>query len=85
MSSKKGIIETCDRCGISTFRKYLKTEDYDGGFTKLDNFEALPNGWHRYNEPNIDDKYNTVTLCPKCSSQYIELFANFIKIGGDIK
>lgn len=62
MSDKKGKLTTCNRCGHSVFRAYLGQGDADGGYTKWDIFEDLPDGWMYHSE--IGD------LCPTCGGLF---------------
>lgn len=39
------MVTKCKRCGETAFRKYLSTKALDGGFTKVEEFEKLPDGW----------------------------------------
>lgn len=71
MSREKGILETCDRCGATYFRKYICTEDEDGGYTTWDRYEDTPEGW--------GDHYGIGTLCPACNSEYNDMITKFMK------
>lgn len=71
MSSKKGKLLTCDRCGTNVFLQYTGSKEYDGGFTVYDYFESKPEGWEWISE--IGD------LCPACRGKYAEIKAAFLK------
>lgn len=60
----------CDRCGKQIFRKFLKTEGIDGGWTKVDHFEPVPTtwGWHEGKK-----------FCPECTAEYEKLFDDFMR------
>lgn len=62
----------CGRCGKIYLRRYLSTEEYDGGFTKQAMFEDLPNGWDYNTEINT-------TLCTECSNSFKIIIKDFMK------
>lgn len=68
MSEAKGKLVTCDRCGKTTFRKYIGQGDADGGYTKWDKFEPLPETWLWTTEVGI--------LCDECAG----IFRSFIRL-----
>lgn len=70
MSTQKGLLVTCDRCGKTTFRKYIGKGETDGGYTTWDKFEATPDGW-KYS----DDLGSW--LCPKCNTEYEKIKEEF--------
>lgn len=45
MAKEIGMLVTCDRCGQTIFLKHIGTEDLDGGYTKYNKFESLPDTW----------------------------------------
>ena len=55
----EGMMETCDWCGRRYFRPRKGTDYRDGGFTKIDKYEPLPEGWI--------NRFETGLLCPDCS------------------
>lgn len=65
MSSTEGKTLTCDLCGKSVFLKYVGTKDFDGGFTRVREYEDRPDGWTRYSVPKIA----LGDLCPECAEQ----------------
>lgn len=75
MSSKKGMLTTCDRCGAETFREYIGQGDADGGYTKWDKFQRLPDDW----------LYETQVgaLCPRCAGLF-RVFVHKLKDGQGI-
>ncbi len=65
------LVKKCIKCGETIFLKYIRTEEYDGGFTKKPKFENPPEGW----------KYSTELgsiLCPKCATEFEVLKNSFI-------
>lgn len=72
-----GIYKTtiCARCGEVLFSEYLGTDDLDGGFTKIDKFEARPSNW-RYTDMGI--------LCPNCAALFQAQIESFMKYSEDI-
>lgn len=69
MSTQKGLLVTCDRCGKTTFRKYIGKGETDGGYTTWDKFEEMSKGW-TYTE----NKY----LCPVCAEHYRKMMDIFM-------
>lgn len=53
-----GTMESCRRCGRTIFLKHVGTGTADGGWTKWDNFEPLPDDWSKI--------LNVGVLCPEC-------------------
>lgn len=64
-------VTKCDRCGETVFLRYLSTKELDGGFTKIDEFEKLPDGWKNF--------YEIGMLCPECSRKFDELRKGFME------
>ena len=63
MSSTKGKLLTCNRCGNTVFLKFLEKVDMDGGFSpSYDKYENKPKEWMWNSE--IGD------LCPKCAREF---------------
>jgi len=75
MAYINGRLTICDRCGEKVFSKCTGEGERDGGFTRWNTFEPLPEGWdcHEY----------TGTLCPKCNEEYKKLIENFKKAGAN--
>lgn len=65
MSELIGKLLICERCGEKAFSKYVKTEEFDAGYTRVNEFEKIP-GWDR--APKENDDYGT--LCPTCYLLY---------------
>ena len=71
MTQINGKLTICDRCGEQVFSKCNGEGEMDGGFTRWNKFEKLPDGWESH--------YETGMLCPKCNEEYkviIEKFKN---------
>lgn len=66
------LVTKCERCGETAFRKYLSTKELDGGFTEIEEFEKLPDGWKSYYEAGM--------LCPECRRKFDELIKNFMEL-----
>lgn len=71
MSSINGRLTICDRCGETIFSKCTGEGDTDGGYTRWNEFEPLPEGWEFHHKIG--------TMCPKCSDQYKILLDDFMK------
>ena len=61
----------CKRCGKTHFSLYIGTKEYDGGFTRQNYFEPLPEGWGWSGRIG--------RLCPTCFEKYQEMENNFMK------
>lgn len=70
MAEEKGILTTCDRCETIVFRKLIGTGDLDGGYTKFDKFEPLPDDWLYV--------YEIGYLCPRCAMEFRAMISTFI-------
>ena len=68
----KGMLLTCDSCGAACFLRTVGDGVTDGGYTKWNKFEDLPEGW-RYIDRNI------AQLCPNCNAEYEELITRFME------
>ena len=73
MGREKGLLQWCDRCGITCFRKHIGKGEADGGYTTWDKFENLPDGWEHHTD--------TGTLCPHCNGEYWNLIKDFKQVG----
>lgn len=69
MSEWKGMITICDRCGAENRRSYTGRTEMDGGFTRINNFEALAEGWEMH-----DGKM----FCPDCEREYQQTLKAFM-------
>ena len=65
-----GRLTTCDRCGVTCFRKCVGEGETDGGFTRWNKFEPYPGGWDYHSE--------TGQLCPECNAAYIKFLNEFL-------
>lgn len=70
MSEKIGKLLSCDRCGKKVFLRYINTNTYDGGYSKVDNFEKQPEGWVV--------GWGVGMLCPECHAKYDDLVDTFM-------
>ena len=73
MADIKGCKTICDCCGKETFRLYTGEEVLDGGYTRINNFEPLPNGWRSRSEIGM--------LCPDCNREFDILLEDFKRCG----
>ncbi len=62
-----GKLITCQRCNNTIFLKYTKSRHFDGGYTTVDDFEPLTEGWRQYIDPFKGH------LCPKCNEEYSKM------------
>jgi uncharacterized protein YbdZ (MbtH family) len=62
MSQTNGRLTTCDCCGATVFSKCTGEGETDGGFTRWNKFEPLPEGW--------EFVHVLGRLCPKCMDRY---------------
>lgn len=69
MATVNGKITICDRCGAQTFSACTGEGERDGGFTRWNTFEPLPNGW--------ENQHGVGMLCPRCNSEYKSLIEAF--------
>lgn len=69
MAQINGRLTICDRCGEKVFSKTNGEGELDGGFTRWNKFEPLPDGWEYHGE--------TGQLCPKCNEEYMSLIEKF--------
>ena len=72
MGSEKGLLQWCDRCGTTCFRKHIGKGEADGGYTTWDKFENMPDGWEHHTD--------TGTLCPRCNGEYWNLIKHFKQV-----
>jgi hypothetical protein len=67
---QNGRLTFCDRCGTSVFSKVAGEGETDGGYTRWNKFEPLPEGWDYY--------HGIGTVCPDCSRKYKTLVDEFM-------
>lgn len=83
MASVNGRLVSCDRCGEQVFLKCTGEGEADGGFTRWNNFESMPEGWGKVYVPSCadDDYIECMTTCPKCTAFWKSLlFGQFLKV-----
>ena len=73
MSKINGQRVICDRCGAETFVKCTGEKERDGGFTRWNTFENLPEGWSRPYLTGVTD------LCPTCTAEWEKIQEEFKK------
>ena len=86
MAKVNGQIVSCDRCGANVFRKCTGEGEMDGGFTRWNEFEPLPNGWDLVAIPSnrrapSGNAYNGyLMVCPECHALWDALInENFLR------
>lgn len=62
MAKVNGRIYSCDRCGDKIFVKTIGEKEMDGGFTRYNTFEDMPDGWGYDCRVGMD-------LCPECKEE----------------
>lgn len=62
MANVNGKICSCDRCGEKIFVKVINEKEMDGGFTRYNVFEDMPDGWGYDYRVEMD-------LCPECKKE----------------
>lgn len=70
MAVMNGRITICDRCGEQVFSKSIGKGEMDGGYTRWNEFEPLPDGWKKH--------LDVGQLCPKCNEEYARLIEQFM-------
>lgn len=71
MAYKNGRLYKCDRCGAETFCACTGEGETDGGFTRWNTFEPLPEGWESYIDLRVG------LLCPECNAEYTSVVQKF--------
>jgi hypothetical protein len=82
MSERVGKLVRCDRCGKEMFLQYKGTDKLDGGFTRADNFETLPNFWAENIKcfPAVNGyTLNAGCLCDECYQALYEKLEEFMR------
>lgn len=69
-----GRLVTCDRCGKTVFLKCTGEGECDGGFTRWNTFESLPEGW----KFNVKVGDNWADLCPHCFEAYAAVMDRYM-------
>lgn len=70
MRGTKGLLITCAKCNTELFLKLIGTNEADGGYTKWDKFEEVPEEWLHETAFGY--------LCPKCSNEFKRLMTEFL-------
>ena len=65
-----GRLSVCDRCGQGTFSRCTGEGELDGGFTRWNKFEPLPEGWRNHSAIGL--------LCPVCNEEFNRIMDAFI-------
>lgn len=80
MAEVNGKIVTCDRCGNGIFRKVTGEHETDGGWTRWNDFEDMPDGWGLVAVPSSvgwtghGNAYNGyIQVCPSCHKLWDEI------------
>lgn len=68
MAKVNGRIYSCDRCGDKIFVKTIGEKEMDGGFTRYNTFEDMPEGWGYDCRVGMD-------LCPECKKELDSIIA----------
>lgn len=76
MAFKNGRLYTCDRCGETVFCECTGEKERDGGFTRWNTFEPLPDGWGC-----CQDSRKLTNICPSCNEKYQRLIQTFENVG----
>lgn len=74
---KVGKLIKCDRCGEQVFLPWISQDEFDGGYTRVDKFETVPEGWECVSR--YFHKYDLRNLCPKCTKEYEYMLSEFWK------
>ena len=69
LGEQKGLLLSCTKCSITGFRKYIGEGERDGGYTRWDKFEPVPEGWLQETEFGY--------LCPNCAKTFKTLMTEF--------
>lgn len=70
MSDRKGLLKMCDRCSATVFLETIGDGEADGGFTRWNKFEPVPDGWSYSSDMKK-------TLYPECTNAYREMLMKF--------
>lgn len=72
MAYKNGRLYICDRCGKTEFCECTGEGERDGGYTRWNKFEPLPDGWGV-----ASDSKKLHNLCPECNKEYKKIINKF--------
>lgn len=70
---ENGRLTTCDRCGAQVFSRATGEGELDGGFTRWNKFEALPQGWGFRGK-------KCLMLCPVCGGEWDKMEEAFFTL-----
>lgn len=76
MAKINGQIVICDRCKAQVFRKVTGEGEADGGYTRWNTFEPLPDGWglvaipSSRGAPSANAHNGYLHVCPECHKQW---------------
>lgn len=70
MSEMNGKLQTCDRCGKQIFLRCTGEGEWDGGYTRWNEFEPAT-GWEY-----VDD---VGSVCPECWEDYRDMLERYKK------
>ena len=80
MAKVNGQIVSCDRCDAKIFLKCTGEGSADGGFTRWNTFEKMPDGWDLVAVPkyvgwtgNGNAYNNYMQVCPTCHKLWDEI------------
>lgn len=79
MPSYVGELTVCDRCGKTVFRKKIKDEECDGGYTRYATYEPYPEGWEHF---YLSTRNAFVWVCPDCYARIASMFEKEFKEEG---
>ena len=82
MAEVNGQLSSCDRCGMTIFRKAIGEGEADGGYTRWNNFEPYPPDWGfvYLPDPQRATNYKSARCCPDCLAFWASLLAeSFVK------
>ena len=67
MSRRNGQLVTCDVCGAEAFRATTGDGEADGGYTRWNEFEPMPEGWGSHLGV-VEGRARSLDLCPACNA-----------------
>lgn len=89
MAKINGQITICDRCKKQVFRKCIGEGSADGGYTRWNDFEALPKGWDLVAVPRSAKTHNGnayndyLHVCPDCHALWDKVINEHFLMGTD--
>lgn len=86
MSNQIGKLLTCDRCGKTEFLPYIGTREFDGGYTRTNEFQEPAEAWSIAEDlGDCTSGHEYVELCPSCRRAYLKTKKDFFLMGGAFK